>query len=139
MKSKIIDLMECLVAYGTFICLLVAMRQLVILVISFLMESFAAELAYKRLVISVYTGMSIQRGTPVKRFTARLTLVRFFSGMYDLVPAKSTRLTKSFTAYLAYEWPSSCVYGHVPGKIVMRIENFTALGTCESLLLVRTV
>lgn len=58
-KSEIVDLMECLIAYGTFVRLLVAMRQLVILVISFLMESFAAELAYKRLVISVYTSVSI--------------------------------------------------------------------------------
>lgn len=60
-ECQIIDLMERLVTYLAFVRLLSAMRQLVILIIPFLMEALPAELANIGLITIVYSGVGVER------------------------------------------------------------------------------
>ena len=59
-KGEIVDLMERLVADVALVRLFTAVRQLVILVVAFLMEPLAAILAHERLVIGVDTSVRVQ-------------------------------------------------------------------------------
>lgn len=58
-KGKIVHLMESLVAYVALVSFVAAVRQLVVLVVALLVESFAAKFAYKRLVASMNSSMRV--------------------------------------------------------------------------------
>lgn len=66
MKCQIVYLVECLTTDFTFELFLVAVSELVVLVVSLLMETFAAELTDIWLVSLVNPHMGIQCGAPVK-------------------------------------------------------------------------
>lgn len=59
-EGQVVDLVEGLVADGALVLLLPAVRQLVVLVIPFLMETFAAELTDEGLVPCVNAHVRIQ-------------------------------------------------------------------------------
>lgn len=59
MESQIVDLVKRFIADAAFVCLFTTMSQSMVLVISFLVKSFAAELANKWFVTSVDSGVSI--------------------------------------------------------------------------------
>lgn len=92
--------MERFVAHRALVRFFHAVRELVILVVSLLVESLATVLARVRLVAGVYSRVCVQRGAPVERLAAYGARVRFFFGVYDLVPAQGGRLPKSFAAHL---------------------------------------
>lgn len=58
-EGQVVHLVERLVAHGTLICLFAAVRQLVVLVVAFLVETLAAELARKRFVAGVYARVRV--------------------------------------------------------------------------------
>ena len=124
MKCQIVHLMESFAANVAFKRFLAGVRKAMIFIIPFLVKSFSANVANKWLVAGVYANMSVQRRWSVESFSTNVTLVGFFLRVNDLVPAESAGLPKSFSAYFALERPSSRMYGHVASKIVMRIENF---------------
>ena len=96
-------LMECLLADVTLVCLLTRMRESVVLIISFLVEAFSAELADVRSISLVNPHVSIEGGASVKGLSASRTLVRFFRSVNNLMSAQSRGLTKPFSANLTYK------------------------------------
>lgn len=97
-----------------------------IFVVALLMKSLAANVAHKWLIPGVNANMSVQRRRSVESFSANVTLVRFFFGVDDFVPAERACLPETLAAYLTLEWPSASVYWHVPCQVVMRVENLAA-------------
>lgn len=136
-EGKIIDLMEGLIADITFVRLLAAVRQFVILVVALLVKALAAELADERLEIGVNARVSVEGGAAVERLAAGHALVRFLGGVYDLVPAQGARLPEALTADLADERPGARVHRHMSRQVVVRVEHLPAFRAGESLLLVR--
>lgn len=135
-EGQIVNLVKRLITDAALVRFLATVCELVILIVALLMKTLAAELADKRLEIGMYACMGIKGGTTIEGLATRHALVRLFSGVDDLVPAKSARLTETFTANLADKWSSARVYWHVSRQIVMRIEHFPAFRTSKSLLLV---
>jgi len=72
----------------------------VVLVVAFLVKSFAAILADKRLHPLVYPHMSVESRRPIKGLSTRATNVRFFRSVDDLVAAERRRLPKPFITHL---------------------------------------
>jgi len=68
--------------------LLTRVREPVILVVAFLVETFAAELADVRPVPHVDPHVRVQRRAAVEGLSARTALVRLLRRVDDLVPAK---------------------------------------------------
>lgn len=137
MEGQIVNLMKRFVANVALVRFLAAMRELVVLVVTFLMEALAAELADKRLEIGMYARVGIEGRTTIEGLAARHALVRLFSGVDDLVSAKGTRLTETLATNLADKRPGACMNRHVSSQIIMRIEHLAAFWASESLLLVR--
>ena len=135
-KCEIVNLVERLVTDDTFVGLIDAVGQFVILVIALLVETLAAVFAYKRLESGVNAHVRIERRRPVERFTARRTLVRFLGRVNNFVTAQSRCLPESLTAHFADERPGSCMHWHVSRQIVMGVEHFTAIGAGKNAILV---
>lgn len=136
-EGQIVDLMKRFVADVALVRFLTAVRELVILVVTLLVKALTAELADKRFKIGMYARVGIEGGATIESLAARHALVRLFSGVDDLVPAKSARLTEAFAANLADKWPGARVHRHVSRQIVMRVEHFAAFRASKGLLLVR--
>ena len=83
------------------------MGQSVVLVIAFLMESFAAEFAYEGPKPLVNPHVGVQGGASVKSLAASLAFVRFLRCVNNFVTAQSRRLAEPFTTNLANEWARS--------------------------------
>lgn len=77
MKGQVVHLVEGFRTYITFVLLFCAVGQLVVLVVSFLMEAFAAELAHVRLVALVDAHVRVQCGASIESFPTSRTFVRF--------------------------------------------------------------
>lgn len=58
-KGKIVNLMKCFVADGAFVGLISAVRQLVVFVVSLLMEALSTVLANVRFVTGVNASMGV--------------------------------------------------------------------------------
>lgn len=136
-EREIVNLVERLVANVALVRLFAAVRQLVILVVSLLMEPLPAILAHERFVVGVDAPVRVQGRASVESFAAGRTLVRLLRRVDDLVPAQSARLAKPFAAYLADERPRPRVDGHVSGQIVVGVEHLAAFRAGECLLFVR--
>lgn len=134
-KSQIVDLMKRFVADVTLVRLLAAVRELVILVVPFLVKTLTAEFADKRLEIGVYARVGIKGGTAIESLAARHAFVRLFGGVDDFVSAKCARLTETLATNLADKWPSARVHWHVSSQIIMCIEHLPAFRTSEGFLL----
>jgi len=76
MECQVVYLMERFVANRTFVLFFTTMCQLMIFVISFLVEPFATELTYEGLIVGMDTNMSVQSGTSVKSFATNITSMR---------------------------------------------------------------
>lgn len=124
-EGQVVDLVEGLIADGALVLFLPAVRQLVVLVVSFLVEAFPAELAHKWFIPCVDPDVSVESRTSVERFSTLVAFVRLFLRVDDLVSAQRAGLPESFTAHLTYEGPGPRVHRHVSGKIVMRIKNLS--------------
>ena len=70
-------LMKSFVANAALECLLTRMGQPVVLIVAFLMKSFATILAHPRFVSHMYPHVCIQGRTPIEGFATRTTFVRF--------------------------------------------------------------
>lgn len=136
-EGEVVNLVERLVANVALVRLFAAVRQLVILVVTLLMEPLAAVLAHERFVVGVDAPVRVQGRAPVESFAAGRTLVRLLRRVDDLVPAQSARLAKPFPAYLADERPRPRVDGHVSGQIVVGVEHLAAFRAGECLLFIR--
>lgn len=75
-----------LVTDAAFVGLFAAVGQLVVLVVPFLVEALAAELAREGLEACVDTRMRVQSRAAVECFAASVTSVRLLLRVYDLVP-----------------------------------------------------
>lgn len=124
-ESQVVDLVEGLVADRALVLLFPAMCQLVVLVVSFLVEAFPAELADKRFVPCVDPHVSVERRTSVEGFPTLVAFVRLFLCVDDLVSAQRAGLPKSFPAHFTHEGPGPGVHRHVSGQVVMRIKNLS--------------
>jgi len=136
-EGQIVDLVKRLVTDVALVCLFAAVRELVILVVTLLVKTFAAELADKWLEIGVYARMSVQGGATVESLAAGHAFVRLLGCVDDLMPAEGARLPEALATDLANEWPCTRVHRHVSRQIVVRVEHLAALGTSKGLLLVR--
>ena len=125
-KCQIVHLMESLSTDMALKGLFSSMSQSVIFVVSFLMESFAANVTNKWFIPGVNTNVSVESGGSVKSFSANVTLMRLFFRMDDLVPAKRACLPEALAAYFTLERSCACVYWHVTRQVVMCVENFAA-------------
>lgn len=132
-ERQVVDLVEGLVADGALVLLLPTVCQLVVLVIPFLMETFAAELADEGLVSCVDTHVRVERRAPVECLSALVTLMRLLLCVDNLVPAQSTGLTEAFSAHFTHEGPRARVHGHVSGQVIMCIEYLATHFTCKVL------
>ncbi len=81
--------------------LLTRVREPVILVVAFLVETFATELADVRTVPHVDPHVRVQRRAPVEGLAARPALVRLLRRVDDLVPAKCRSLSEAFATDFA--------------------------------------
>lgn len=77
-EGQVVDLVEGLVADGTFVLLLAAVGQLVVLVVPFLVKAFAAKFADEGLVARVDADVSVERGAAVEGFAALVAFMRLF-------------------------------------------------------------
>lgn len=111
------------------------MSQLVVFVVSLLMEPLAAKFADERSESLVNPHVSVERRTTVERFAASLALVRFLRCMYDLVTAQSRCLAEPFSANLADKRSSTCVHWHVSCQVVVRVEDFATFGAWKGFVL----
>lgn len=127
-------LMECFIAYTAFVCLFAAVRQLVILVVAFLMESFAAIFAHERFVPGMDASVGVQCGAAIECLAAGVAFVRLIGRVDDLVTAQCRRLSESLAADFAHKWPGAGVHGHVSCQIVVGIEYFATLGAGKGFL-----
>lgn len=134
-KGEIVDLMKRLVADGTLVGLISAVRQLVVFVVSLLMKALSTVFANVRFVTGVDTSMGVQCRRAVKRLSTRLTFMWFLRRVDDLVSTQSGRLTESFATDFADERTCTGVDWHMAGEIVMGIEHFTTLRASKRLLL----
>jgi len=75
-KGQIVDLVKGLRAYATLVWFDLRVRQKVILVVTLLVKSLAANSAGERLVPRVYPHMCIKGGRPVKRLPAFFAFMR---------------------------------------------------------------
>lgn len=112
-KRQIVDLVKGFVANDALVGLFDRMSQFVILVVAFLMESFAAMFANERFETGVNSDVRVQRRRSVERFAASRTFVRFFGRVDDFVTTQRRRLTETFAANFANERPGARVHGHV--------------------------
>ena len=108
MNANINYLVECLVAYVTFISLLPGVRQTVVLVVPLLVEAFPAELTDPGLVPVMDSHVGVEGGAPVEGFATGHALVGLLVGVNDLVPAQSGGLSEPFTAHFAHKRSGSC-------------------------------
>lgn len=133
-ESKVVDLVEGLIANGALERFLSAVGEFVIFVISLLVKAFPTVLTDKGFVPIVDPDMSVQSGAPIKRFSTGLTLVRFLGGVDDFMATEGGGLSKPFAANFANEGPCSGVNGHVSGQVVMSIEHFPTFQAGEGLV-----
>jgi len=70
------------------------MGEAMVLVVAFLVKTFAAELTYKRLHPLVDSHVSVERRRPVKGLSTRATNVRLLRSVNDLVSTQRRRLPK---------------------------------------------
>lgn len=76
-ECKVVDLVERFIANVTFVRFFPAMRQSVVLIIAFLMESFATELADEWFVPSVDSCVSVKRRGTIESLATSQTFMRF--------------------------------------------------------------
>lgn len=86
-EGQVVDLVECLVAYRTFVSFLSAVGQTMVLIVAFLVEAFAAELADEGLIPCVDSGVRVECGRSVERFPTCQALVRLLRRVDDLMTA----------------------------------------------------
>lgn len=66
-EGQVVDLVEGFIAYVTFIRFFARMREFMILIVAFLVKTFATKLAYPRFVSLMDSNVSIQRRRSVKK------------------------------------------------------------------------
>lgn len=115
------------------------MNELVVLVVAFLMEGLAAELALPRLVAEVDAHVRVQCRAAVERLAANGAPVRLLLSVDYLVPAKGARLPEALATDLADERAHAGVDRHVPRQVVVRIERLAALVALEQLVAGRRI
>ena len=102
--------MKCLVADVALKRLLARVRESVVLVVSLLVESLAAELADPRPVALVDPHVGVEGRTTVERLAAGSALVGLLVSVDDLVAAEGRGLTETLAANLAHERTGACGY-----------------------------
>lgn len=133
-KGQVVDLVERFITDDTLERLFPAVGQLVILIVSLLVETFPAVFANEGFVAVVNADVRVQGGRAVERFATGATLVRFFGSVDNLVATKGRRLAKPFPTNFADEGSRPRVDGHVSRQVVVGVEHFAALETGEGLV-----
>lgn len=132
-EGEVVDLVEGLVADGTPELLLLRVRQLMVLVVSLLVESLAALFAGEGFETVVDSQVSVERRRSIEGLSTRLALMWLLRCVDDLVSTEGTRLPESFIADLTDERTSPRMHRHVSRQIVVRVERFSTLRTDERL------
>ena len=102
--------MKSFVAYIALVRLFPRVGEPVILVVSLLVESLAAELADPRPVALVDPHVGVEGRAAVERLPAGAALVGLLVSVDDLVAAEGRGLTETLAANLAHEGPGACGY-----------------------------
>lgn len=132
-EGQVVDLVKSFVADGALVGLLTRVREPVVLVVPFLVETLAAVFAHPGLEARMDSNVRVKRRTAVERFAARGALVRLLLRVNDLVSTQGARLPEALAANLADEGPSARVNGHVPCQVIVCVEYLSALYTRECL------
>ena len=93
--------MKGFVAETTFERFVPGVSEPVTLVVAFLVESFAADVADEGLDALVDASVGVERRGSVERLAARDAAVRFLRGVDDLVTTQCRRLAKALAAHLS--------------------------------------
>jgi len=125
-ERQVVDLVECLVAHVALVGFFPRVGELVVLVVSFLVEAFPTKLAHPRLVVLVYPDVGVESGRPVEGFATCVAFVWLFGGVDDLVATEGGGLAKPFATHLAYEGSGPRVHRHVSGEVVVGVEDLPA-------------
>ena len=122
-KGKIRHLIESLLAKGARVGSLPRVGVNVILEISLLMETFAANGAFVRLVLLMRLHVGDEGGGSIKGLVADFAFKRSICRMNRLVAAQGRSLSETFSAGGADETPFSRMNGHMPHEGVLSQEN----------------
>jgi hypothetical protein len=135
-KGEIVDLVKGLVTNVTLVLLVSRMSQLVVLVVAFLMESFATEFTDPGLQSRMDPHMSVQGRRTIEALAALCAPMRLLLRVNDLMSAESGCLPESFATDLTDKWSRSRVDGHVTSQIVVSVEHFPTVFAGEDFALV---
>lgn len=115
MESQIIHLVEGLVANAALVGLFPTVCKLVVLVVAFLVEAFAAIFTHPRFVPGVDSDVCVEGRAAVEGLATCMAFMRFLLRVNDFVATEGAGLSKALPADLTHEGPGSCVNGHVSG------------------------
>ena len=147
-------LVKSFIANVTLVGLFTRMSKTMILVISFLMESFPTKFTYPWFVSVVNPHVSVESRASVEGLATSQALVRLLICVNDLVTTQGRGLSESFPTNFAHKRSSSCklrirmtkssrpdntldtcMHWHVSGEVVVSVEYFPTLRTREGFLL----